>query len=107
MPVERILKWLELSVGKFYDWCQRYGQVNHHNGKVPRDFWLHGWEKQRILDFQLLYPQEGYRRLTYMMIDADIVAEPVQRLPGLAPGRAPGTTPQPQFTQGEMVSINH
>ncbi|MFN7932152.1 MAG: IS3 family transposase [Bryobacteraceae bacterium] len=74
VPVERILKWLELSVGKFYDWCQRYGQVNHHNGKVPRDFWLHGWEKQRILDFQLLYPQEGYRRLTYMMIDADIVA---------------------------------
>ena len=25
-------------------------------------------------DFQLRYPVEGYRRLTYMMIDADVVA---------------------------------
>ena len=73
VPIARFLEWLELS-NKFYDWRQRYGQVNHHNGKVPRDFWLHDWEKQRILDFQLLYPQEGYRRLTYMMIDAGIVA---------------------------------
>ena len=32
------------------------------------------WEKQKILDFQLLYPDVGYRRLTYMLIDADVVA---------------------------------
>ena len=29
---------------------------------------------QKILDFQTLYPDVGYRRLTYMMIDADLVA---------------------------------
>ena len=65
---------MELSVGKFYDWGQRYGQTNQHNGRVPRDFWLQESEKQAILDFQELYPLEGYRRLTYMMIDNDIVA---------------------------------
>lgn len=74
VPIERLLEWLEIAVGKFYDWRKRYGQTNRHNGWVPRDFWLRDWEKQRILDFQLLYPLEGYRRLTYMMIDADIVA---------------------------------
>jgi putative transposase len=72
--IERLLDWLELSVGKFYDWGQRYGQTNQHNGRVPRDFWLQDSEKQAILDFQELYPQEGYRRLSYMMIDCDIVA---------------------------------
>ena len=74
LPIERLLEWLELSVGKYYDWRQRYGKTNQHNGWVPRDFWLTGWEKQAILDFQQLYPLEGYRRLTYMMIDAGVVA---------------------------------
>jgi hypothetical protein len=29
---------------------------------------------QAILDFHALFPLEGYRRLTFMMLDADIVA---------------------------------
>ena len=74
LSIERLLGWLELSVGKFYDWGQRYGQTNQHNGRVPRDFWLQDSEKQAILDFQELYPLEGYRRLSYMMIDCGIVA---------------------------------
>ena len=40
----------------------------------PRDFWLESWEKQAILNFHLEHPPEGYRRLTLMMLDADIVA---------------------------------
>ena len=74
MPIEELLDQVGLAVGKFYDWRKRYGAVNRHNGKVPRDFWLLDWEKQKILDFQTLYPDVGYRRLTYMLIDADIVA---------------------------------
>jgi putative transposase len=65
---------LGIVPGKFYDWRQRYGKANEHNGKVPRDFWLQEWEKQAILDFHSKYPLEGYRRLTYMLIDADLVA---------------------------------
>ena len=59
---------------KFYDWRERYGRVNEHNGWVPRDFWLEAWEKQAIINFHLKNPLEGYRRLTFMMLDADIVA---------------------------------
>jgi putative transposase len=41
---------------------------------VPRDFWLEVWEKEAIIDFYLKNPLEGYRRLTFMMLDADLVA---------------------------------
>jgi hypothetical protein len=41
---------------------------------VPRDFWLELWEKEAIIDFHLKNPLEGYRRLTFMMLDADVVA---------------------------------
>lgn len=41
---------------------------------VPRDHWLEDHERQSILDFQQKHPLEGYRRLAYMMMDADVVA---------------------------------
>ena len=60
--------------GTFYNWRQRYGKVNEHNGWIPRDHWLGAWEKEAILKFHFDHPLEGYRRLTYMMLDANIVA---------------------------------
>jgi transposase InsO family protein len=68
------IRWFGVSCSKFYHWRERYGRVNEHNGWVPRDFWLEDWEKQAILDFQAQHPLEGYRRLTFMMLDADLVA---------------------------------
>ena len=70
----RFIGWLDITTSKFYDWRERYGKVNEHNGWVPRDFWLEDWEKQAIIGFHLKNPLEGYRRLTFMMLDADIVA---------------------------------
>ena len=70
----RFIEWLEVAASKFYSWRERYGRVNEHNGWVPRDFWLEDWEKQAIIEFHLKNPLEGYRRLTFMMLDADIVA---------------------------------
>jgi len=62
------------SHSKYYDWRCRYGKVNEHNAWIPRDFWLADWEKQEIIAYYRDHPLEGYRRLTYMMIDDDIVA---------------------------------
>jgi putative transposase len=70
----RFIVWLDMAASKFYDWRERYGKVNEHNGWVPRDFWLEGWEKQAIIGFHLKNPLEGYRRLTFMMLDTDVVA---------------------------------
>jgi putative transposase len=68
------LGWLGLAASKFHDWKGRYGRANEHNASVPRDWWLEAWEKQAILDFHDRHPLEGYRRLTFMMLDDDVVA---------------------------------
>ncbi|MFN7934749.1 MAG: DDE-type integrase/transposase/recombinase [Bryobacteraceae bacterium] len=85
VPVERILKWLELSVGKFYDWCQRYGQVNHHNGKVPR-ISAARLGKATHPGFPTVVPAGGIPA-AHLHDDRrrHRRREPVQRLPGLAP----------------------
>jgi hypothetical protein len=72
--VGRFIAWLGIAASKFYNWRERYGKVNEHNGWVPRDFWLEDWEKKAIVNFHLKNPLEGYRRLTFMMLAADIVA---------------------------------
>jgi hypothetical protein len=72
--VGRFIPWPCVTASKFYDWRQRYGCVNQHNGWVPLDFWLELWEKEAIIKFHLKNPLEGYRRLTFMMLDADVVA---------------------------------
>ena len=63
-----------ISRSKYYDWGKRYGKVNEHNSWVPRDFWLEAWEKEAIVEYTVNHPRNGYRRLTYMLMDADIVA---------------------------------
>jgi len=74
IPARRFIGWLGLAKSKFHDWRVRYGRANEHNGKIPRDFWLEEWEKEAIINFHLAHPEEGYRRLTFMMLDADVVA---------------------------------
>ena len=69
-----MIDWIGISRSKFYDWQQRYGKVNEHNTWIPRDFWLTDAEKQAIIKYHLDHPMDGYRQLTYMMLDADIVA---------------------------------
>jgi transposase InsO family protein len=63
-----------ITRSKFYDWQFRYGKVNEHNTWIPRDFWLTDAERQAIINYYGDNPLEGYRRLTYMMMDEDIVA---------------------------------
>jgi len=66
--------WLGIGRSKFYQWKDRYGKVNQHNAWIPRDHWLEDWEKALIVGYFKQHPEEGYRRLTYMMLDEDIVA---------------------------------
>jgi putative transposase len=66
--------WLGISRSKFYNWRVRFGMVNEHNGKIPRDFWIEDWERKAIIRFYHENPLEGYRRLAFMMLDSDVVA---------------------------------
>jgi len=74
LPAKRLLGWLGLGTSKFHQWRNRYGKVNEHNGKIPRDWWLEDWEKQAIVDYHDRHPREGYRCLAFMMLDEDVVA---------------------------------
>lgn len=66
--------WLGIAASKFHDWQHRYGKVNEHNAMIPRDHWLTPQERRAIVDFHAQYPLEGYRRLTFMMLDRNVVA---------------------------------
>jgi len=74
IPTKRLIGWMGVPEGTFYSWKHRYGKVNEHNGWIPRDHWLLDSEKRAILDFYWKHPLDGYRRLTYMMLDANVVA---------------------------------
>lgn len=74
LPLKRLLNWLDVARSKYYQWERRYGKSNEHNRLIPRDHWLSQWEKEAITKYFIEHPTEGYRRLTYMMMDADIVA---------------------------------
>ena len=73
-PLRQFLPWLGLSTSKYYGWKVRYGQPNAHNAPLPRSFWLLEWERQAIVAYYFAHQNEGYRRLTFMMLDEDVVA---------------------------------
>jgi putative transposase len=68
------LLWIGIATSKWHSWKDRYGKVNEHNAWLPRDHWLEDQEKQAIINFHDQHPLEGYRRLTFMMLDADVCA---------------------------------
>jgi len=74
IAADRFVGWIGIARGKFYEWRKRYGKANEHNALVPRDHWLTDEERQAIIAFHERFPLEGYRRLTFMMIDQDVVA---------------------------------
>ena len=34
-----------ITRSKYYDWRKRFGKVNEHNARVPRDHWLEDWRE--------------------------------------------------------------
>lgn len=61
-----------ISPSKFYSWKDRLGIANQHNAPIPKSNWLLDEEKKAIIDFAQDNLDEGYRRLTYRMIDLDV-----------------------------------
>jgi putative transposase len=68
------MPWIGIGRSKYQDWITRFGKVNEHNAWVPRDHWLTEDEIMRICNFARTHHDEGYRRMTFMMLDADVVA---------------------------------
>lgn len=74
LTAKRIVAWIGLNQSKYFDWKKRYGRVNEHNGKVPRDHWLEKSEEEAIIAYAKEHARDGYRRMAFMMLDEDIAA---------------------------------
>lgn len=66
------LRLLKINRENLRDWRQRLGTPNQHNGKVPKAHQLLPEERTAILDYYRVNSVEGYRRLTYMMMDEKV-----------------------------------
>jgi transposase InsO family protein len=69
-----LLQQLDMQPSRFYDWQHRLGQPNQHNGQLPKKHWVLPHERTAILDYCKPRLDDGYRRLTFMMLDANIAA---------------------------------
>ena len=56
LPATRLVDGLGIGRSKYYEWRRRYGRVNEHNARVPRDHWPEDWERDAIVaDFVAYY----------------------------------------------------
>jgi len=72
--VGRILKRLGVARSRYYDW-QRRAAKKRLTDLRPME--LPVWailpeEKAAVIDYALAHPKDGYRRLTWQMVDADV-----------------------------------
>jgi len=73
-PLNKLLVMIGISSSKYYSWIDRHEQPKNHNGIIPKKHWILDWEREAIINYSLTHIGEGYRRLTYMMIDDNIAA---------------------------------
>lgn len=76
-----MLSSLAVPESTYHSWRNRKGTANRHNGQVPKVHWLTEAECEAIVAYYHDHHaaigyrwREGYRRLSYMMLDADVVA---------------------------------
>jgi transposase InsO family protein len=74
IEINKILGMISIQPSKFYSWAGRLGKPNFHNSRVPKGHWLLDEEKYAVLSYANNHKGEGYRRLSYMMLDDDIAA---------------------------------
>lgn len=73
MTKQDVISIIGISRSKYYQWGKRVGIPNAHNGKIPKSHWLLVSEQESIICYCKDKLLLGYRRLTYMMIDENVV----------------------------------
>ena len=79
--MKEILKLIGIKKTKYYQWQYRTGKENSHNCVIPKGNWTLPQEKAAVINYvtqnypvNSMFLKEGYRRITYQMLDEDIVA---------------------------------
>lgn len=73
-PRRRILHRLGLSRARYRDWVKRAGReaLRDRSTAAPACEAILPEEKHAVIGYALAHPKEGYRRLAWQMIDADV-----------------------------------
>ncbi|MDF1754912.1 MAG: IS3 family transposase [Verrucomicrobiales bacterium] len=74
LPLCQLITWAGLSRNRFYDWQKRFAKPNKHNAAIPKKHWILDSERQAIIRYATEHLDAGYRRVTYLMLDEDVVA---------------------------------
>ena len=75
LTVTKLLNFAKLPSSKYYEWKKRYGEVNRHNGKIPRNHQILEVERKAIIEYANSNKGvEGYRRMCYRMLDEDVTS---------------------------------
>ena len=76
LKIGKVIKMTGMNRTKYYDWKNRLGLDNNHNGTIPKSHWLTPVEKQSVIDYastyitkNTYYLRDGYRRIAYMGLD--------------------------------------
>lgn len=72
--VRRILHWLGLSQARYRDWVKRAERdaLSDRSTAAPTGDAILPDEKHAVIGYALAHPKDGYRRLAWQMIDADV-----------------------------------
>ena len=70
LPVRPMLARLGIARAKYARWTTHYGATPTPHGPVPREHWLTQAERDGILAGHAQHPLDGYRALTYRLLDA-------------------------------------
>jgi putative transposase len=73
-PPRRILECLEISPSNYYRWRRKIhtNNLKDDRGRYPSLDRVLPEEEKAVVDYALGHPQEGYRMLSWMMVDEDV-----------------------------------
>jgi len=74
IPRTQLLGWASVGRAAYYDWRDRQGIGNRPDGGAQGFTGATSAERDAVPAYAREPPGEGYRRLAYMMIDADVAA---------------------------------
>lgn len=72
--VQKALDLIELPRATFFRWKKAGGKEKRRSVVAPKSNYLLESEKEAIIAFKRQNPEVGYKKLAYMMLDADVAA---------------------------------
>ncbi len=70
----KLMGMIGIRRGRYYEWKKRLGMFNRHNGQIPKSHWILPEDQASLIEYCQDRLEEGYGRLTYMMLDEDVAA---------------------------------